>query len=116
MESELTEARREHAAELVRRDEARDADDAERDRQAVAVADERVATVEAEAAEARRALKGARAETEAVRRELERERERITALENALPRGRVTELDGERVADADEVAGPSRRRGSPART
>ena len=103
VESELTEVRREHAAELLRRDEARDADNAERDRQAVAVADERVAIVEAEAAEARRSLKGARAETEAVRRELERERERITALENALPRGRVTELDGERVASADEV-------------
>ncbi|MDP9344163.1 MAG: hypothetical protein M3P44_00275, partial [Actinomycetota bacterium] len=43
------------------------------------------------------------AETEAVRRELERERERITALANALPRGRVTELDGQRVASADGV-------------
>ncbi|MGZ6640492.1 MAG: hypothetical protein ACXVFT_01490 [Solirubrobacteraceae bacterium] len=101
VENELTEARREHAAELVRRDEARDAENAERDQQAIAVADERVAIVEAEAAEARRALKGARAETEAVRRELERERERIAVLEAALPRGRVTELDGERIEGED---------------
>ena len=69
VESELTEARREHAARArpARRGPRRR--HAERDREAVAVADERVAVVEAEAAEARRALKGARAETEAVRRE-----------------------------------------------
>src|SRR6185437_5805038 len=57
-------------------DEARAAALAGRDEEAAKVAEERVAELEAEAAEARRALRAARAEAEAMRRDLERERER----------------------------------------
>jgi hypothetical protein len=103
LEEELAQARRDHAAELVHRDEEREAALAARDVQAAEIADERVADVEAEAAEARRALKAARAETEAVRRQLERERERAEAAEAAVPRGRVTAYDGEPI-QGDPVA------------
>jgi hypothetical protein len=103
LEEELAQARRDHAAELVHRDEEREAALAARDVQAAEIADERVADVEAEAAEARRALKAARAETEAVRRQLERERERAEAAEAAVPRGRVTAYDGEPI-EGDPVA------------
>jgi hypothetical protein len=123
LEEELAQVRRDHAGELVRRDEEREAALAARDVQAAEIADERVADVEAEAAEARRALKAARAETEAVRRQLERERERAEALEAAVPRGRVTAYDGEPIegepvperpttrigADADEALAAARR-------
>jgi hypothetical protein len=98
LEDELARARREHAAELVRRDEEREAALAARDIEATRLADERVAEVEAEAAEARRALRGARAEAEAIRRDLEHERERTQIAEAAVPRGRVTALAGEAVA------------------
>jgi hypothetical protein len=97
LEEELAQARREHAAELVRRDEQSASAVAVRDQEATRLADERVAEVEIEAAEARRALKAARAEAEAARRELERERERAQVASAALPRGRVTELDGQAV-------------------
>ena len=99
LDDELAQLRREHAAELVRRDEERAAAIAGRDEEAARVADERVAEIEAEAAEARRALRVARAETEAMRRDLERERERAQAAAAAVRRGRVTELDGEPVED-----------------
>jgi hypothetical protein len=103
LDDELAQLRREHAAELVRRDEERAAALAGRDEEAARVADERVAEIEAEAAEARRALRVARAETEAMRRDLERERERAQAAAAAVRRGRVTELDGEPVeGDAGE--------------
>jgi hypothetical protein len=97
LEDELAGLRRDHAAELVRRDEERDAALAARDDQAARLAEERVAEVQAEAVEARRALKAARADAEALRRELERERERAAMAEAVVPRGRVTELAGEPV-------------------
>jgi hypothetical protein len=97
LDDELAQVRREHAAELVRRDEEREAALAGRDSEAAQAADERAAALDAEIAESRRALRNARAEIEAVRRDLERERERAEAAEAALPRGRVTELDGEPV-------------------
>jgi hypothetical protein len=79
-----------------------------RDEEAARAAEERVAELEAEAAEARRGLRAARAEAEALRRDLERERERVEAAEAAVRRGRVTELDGEpvradEIGDADEA-------------
>jgi hypothetical protein len=98
LDEELAQLRREHAAELVRRDEERAAALAGRDEEAARAADERVAELEAEAAEARRNLRAARAEAEAMRRDLERERERAQAADAAVRRGRVTELDGEPVA------------------
>ena len=61
--------RKEHAEELARRDEA-----------ARAEADERVAAVEAEAAELRRALKSVRADVELLRRERDRAVERATLV------------------------------------
>ena len=121
LDDELAQLRREHAAELVRRDEEQAAALAGRDEEAARAAEERVAELEAEAAEARRSLRAARAEAEAMRRDLERERERAEAAEAAVRRGRVTELDGEPVqvddaGDADDRAGhgrgrPRRRRG-----
>ena len=104
LDDELAQLRREHAAELVRRDEEKAAALAGRDEEAAQAAEERVAELEAEAAEARRSLRAARAEAEAMRRDLERERERAEAAEAAVRRGRVTELDGEPVqaGDADD--------------
>ncbi len=104
LDDELAQLRREHAAELVRRDEEQAAALAGRDEEAAQAAEERVAELEAEAAEARRSLRAARAEAEAMRRDLERERERAEAAEAAVRRGRVTELDGEPVqaGDADD--------------
>jgi hypothetical protein len=102
LDEELAQLRREHAAELVRRDEEREAALAGRDAEAAHAADERAFALEAEVAEARRALRNARAEAEAVRRDLERERDRAAVAEAALPRGRVTELDGEPV-DGDPL-------------
>jgi hypothetical protein len=99
LDDELAQLRREHAAQLVRRDEERAAALAGRDEEAARAADERVAELEAEAAEGRRQLRTARAEAEAIRRDLERERERAEAAEAAVRHGRVTELDGEPVAD-----------------
>jgi hypothetical protein len=108
LDDDLAQLRREHAAELVRRDEEQAAVLAGRDEEAAQAAEERVAELEAEAAEARRSLRGARAEAEAMRRDLERERERAEAAEAAVRRGRVTELDGEPIqashaADGDDV-------------
>jgi hypothetical protein len=107
LDDELAQLRREHAAELVRRDEEQAAALAGRDEEAARAAEERVAELEAEAAEARRSLRAARAEAEALRRDLERERERAEAAEAAVRRGRVTELDGEPVqadeGDADDA-------------
>ena len=104
LDDDLAQLRREHAAELVRRDEEQAAALAGRDEEAAQAAEERVAELEAEAAEARRSLRAARAEAEAMRRDLERERERAEAAEAAVRRGRVTELDGEPVqaGDADD--------------
>ena len=104
LDEDLSQLRREHAAELVRRDEERAAALAGRDEEAARAADERVAELEAEAAEARRGLRAARAEAEAMRRDLERERERAEAAEAAVRRGRITELDGEPVkaGEADD--------------
>ena len=108
LDDDLAQLRREHAAELVRRDEEQAAARAGRDEEAARAAEERVAELEAEAAEARRGLRAARAEAEALRRDLERERERVEAAEAAVRRGRVTELDGEpvradEIGDADEA-------------
>jgi hypothetical protein len=97
LDEELAQLRRDHAAELVRRDEELEAARAASDAAAAQAAEERAMALEAEVAEARRALRNARAEAEAMQRELERERERAEAAEAALPRGRVTELDGEPV-------------------
>jgi hypothetical protein len=109
LDDDLAQLRREHAAELVRREEEQAAALAGRDEEAARAADERVAELEAEAAEARRQLRTARAEAEAMRRELERERERVEAAEAAVRRGRVTELDGEPIEaapdDGAEVTG-----------
>ena len=104
LDEDLSQLRREHAAELVRRDEERAAALAGRDEEAARAADERVAELEAEAAEVRRGLRAARAEAEAMRRDLERERERAEAAEAAVRRGRITELDGEPVkaGEADD--------------
>jgi hypothetical protein len=116
LDDEMAQLRRDHAAELVRRDEEREAALAGRDAEAAQAADERAMVLEAEIAEARRALRNARADAESMQRDLERERERAEAAEAALPRGRVTELDGEPIAgeplddrpttriDADEEA------------
>ena len=97
LDEDLAQLRREHAAELVRRDEERAAALASRDEETARAADERVAELEAEAAEARRGLRAARAEAEAMRRDLERERERAEVADAAVRRGRVTEVDGEPV-------------------
>jgi hypothetical protein len=97
LDEELAQLRRDHAAELVRRDEEREAALAGRDAEAAHSAEERAMVLEAEIAEARRALRNARADAESMQRDLERERERAEAAEAALPRGRVTELDGEPV-------------------
>jgi hypothetical protein len=97
LDDELAQLRRDHAAELVRRDEEREAALAGRDAEAAKAAEERALALEAEIAEARRALRNARADAESMQRDLERERERAEAAEAALPRGRVTELDGEPV-------------------
>jgi hypothetical protein len=97
LDDELAQLRLAHAAELVRRDEEREAAVAERDAAAAQASDERAMALETEIAEARRALRNARADAESMQRDLERERERAEAAEAALPRGRVTELDGEPV-------------------
>jgi hypothetical protein len=97
LDEDLAQLRRDHAAELVRRDEEREAALAGRDAEAAKAAEERALVLEAEIAEARRALRNARADAESMQRDLERERERAEAAEAALPRGRVTELDGEPV-------------------
>jgi hypothetical protein len=107
LEEDLAQARREHAEELVRRDAERETALAGRDQEAARAAEERVADIEAEIAETRRALRAARAEAEGIRRELERERERAEAAEAAVRRGRVTEIAGEPVNgdESDETAG-----------
>jgi hypothetical protein len=102
LEDELAQVRREHAEELVRRDAERETALAGRDDEMAQAADDRVAEIEAEVAEARRALRAARAETEGMRRELERERERAEAAEAAVRRGRVTEIAGEPVDGDDD--------------
>jgi hypothetical protein len=102
IEEELAQARREHAEELVRRDAERETALAGRDEEMTQAADDRVAEIEAEVAEARRALRAARAEAEGLRRDLERERERAEAAEAAVRRGRVTEIAGEPVDGDDE--------------
>ena len=103
LDEELATARREHAAELVRRDAERETALAGRDEEMAHAADDRVAEIEAEVAEARRALRAARAEAEGMRRELERERERAEAAETAVRRGRVTEIAGEPVDEDDDA-------------
>lgn len=97
VEEELAQARRDHAAKLVRRDEERATLMA--GHEAAQSADERVAEIEAEVVAARRDLRTARAEAESYRRELERERERVEAAEASVRRGRVTEIAGEPVDD-----------------
>ena len=103
LDDELATARREHAAELVRRDAERETALAGRDEEMAHAADDRVAEIEAEVAEARRALRAARAEAEGMRRELERERERAEAAETTVRRGRVTEIAGEPVDEGDDA-------------
>jgi hypothetical protein len=103
LDEELATARREHAAELVRRDAERETALAGRDEEMAHAADDRVAEIEAEVAEARRGLRAARAEAEGMRRELERERERAEAAETAVRRGRVTEIAGEPVDEDDDA-------------
>ena len=103
LDEELATARREHAAELVRRDAERETALAGRDEEMAHAADDRVAEIEAEVAEARRGLRAARAEAEGMRRELERERERAEAAETTVRRGRVTEIAGEPVDEDDEA-------------
>ena len=102
IEEELAQVRREHAEELVRRDAERETALAGRDEEMAQAADDRVAEIEAEVAEARRALRAARAEAEGLRRDLERERERAEAAEAAVRRGRVTEIAGEPVDGEDD--------------
>jgi hypothetical protein len=97
LDDELSQLRLAHAAELVRLGEEREAALAGRDAEIAQAAEERAMALEAEVAEARRALRNARADAESLQRDLERERERAEAAEAALPRGRVTELDGEPV-------------------
>jgi hypothetical protein len=101
LEEELAQARREHAEELVRRDAEQETALAGRDQEAARAAEERVAEIEAEVAEARRALRAARAEAEGMRRELERERERAEAAEGAVRRGRVTAIAGEPIGSGE---------------
>jgi hypothetical protein len=103
LDEELATARREHAAELVRRDAERETALAGRDEEMAHAADDRVAEIEAEVAEARRALRAARAEAEGMRRELERERERAEAAETGVRRGRVKEIAGEPVDEDDDA-------------
>lgn len=106
LEEELAQARREHAEDIVRRDAERETALAGRDEEIARAANDRVAEIEAEVAEARRALRVARAEAEGLRRDLERERERAEAAEAAVRRGRVTEIAGEPVdGDGDEGEG-----------
>jgi hypothetical protein len=97
LDEELAQLRLAHAAELVARDEQLTAALTQRDEEAAQAADERALALENDVAEARRALRNARADVESLQRDLERERERAEAAEAALPRGRVTELDGEPV-------------------
>jgi hypothetical protein len=109
LEDELAQARREHAEELVRRDGQQETALAGRDQEAARAAEERVAEIEAEMSDARRALRASRAEAEGMRRELERERERAEAAEAAVRRGRVTEIGGEPInglEDDDDFAAP----------
>jgi hypothetical protein len=103
LEEELAQVRRDHAAELVRRDEERKAALSGRDEEAARAADERVAEIDAELAEARRALRTARAEAEGFPRERRAraakgrgsgERERVEAAEASVRHGRVTEIAG----------------------
>jgi len=103
LDEELAKARREHAEELVRRDAERETALAGRDEEMAQAADDRVSEIEAEVAEARRALRAARAEAEGMRRELERERGRAEAAETAVRRGRVTEIAGEPVDEDDDA-------------
>jgi len=87
----------------VRRDAERETALAGRDEEMAHAADDRVAEIEAEVAEARRGLRAARAEAEGMRRELERERERAEAAETTVRRGRVTEIAGEPVDEDDDA-------------
>jgi hypothetical protein len=109
LEDELAEVRRDHAAEIVRRDEERQATLSGRDEQAARAADERVAEIEAELSEARRALRTARAEAEGFRRELRAQAAKGRGLgqreraEASVRRGRVTQVAGGAVP-SDEVA------------
>src|SRR5919204_1714200 len=112
LEEDLAQARREHAEELVRRDAERETALAGRDQEAARAAEERVAQIESEIAEARRALRAARAETEGMRREVERERERAAAAASAIRRGRVTEIAGEPVNGDEHRTAPLTRGGS----
>jgi hypothetical protein len=104
LEEELAQARRDHAEQLVRRDAEQETALAGRDQEATRAAEERVAEIEADVAETRRALRAARAEAEGVRRELERERERAAAAETAVRRGRVTEIGGEPIDGLEDEA------------
>jgi len=109
LEDELAQARREHAEERVRRDAEQETALAGRDQEAARAAEERVAEIEAEISDARRALRASRAEAEGMRRELERERERAEAAEAAVRRGRVTEIGGEPInglEDDDDFPAP----------
>jgi hypothetical protein len=120
LEEDLATARRDHAAELVRRDAERQTALSGRDEEAARAADERVAEIEAEVAEARRALRAARAEAEGYRRELRAHAAKgrgsgerrahaaggrgsgLEAAEASVRRGRVTEIAGEPVESDQE--------------
>src|SRR5262249_21874505 len=71
LEDDLAQGRREHAEELVRRDAEQETALAGRDQEAARAAEERVAEIEAEMSDTRRALRASRAEAEGMRRELE---------------------------------------------
>jgi hypothetical protein len=101
VEAELAALRRESAETSLAQEEARRALEAEhadalaaRDAAAARAIEEGVTAAQAEATEARRALKAVRGDLEAARREAERERERADRAAAVVPRGYVA-------ADAD---------------
>jgi hypothetical protein len=128
VEADLAAARRDQAEVSVRRDEAlrtlvaEHAEAlAERDAAAARAVEQGVGAAQADANEARRALKAARGDLEAARREAERERERADRAAAAVPRGHVapepetaaTEAPTERGAEGVRVLGASRERRAP---
>ncbi len=99
--------------ELTARDEAMERLKAEqgealaaRDTEAEALADERVAVVEAEAAELRRALKSARADIELLRRERDRAAGRAATLRAAEPAAGPLVVEPSRHPEQDAAAPP----------
>jgi hypothetical protein len=108
-EQALEQARREHQTEVRARDEATERLRAEHAEELKAAADraraegdERVAAIEAEAAELRRTLKGVRADVELMRRERDRARAQLEALRSDPPTAPQLPVGGDERDDGDD--------------